>query len=594
MSKATTQPTAQEPSLRGLQPVDGLQALVVPLAKSKPALLILPAHRSWRLRLLVFAGLAASYLAAGLWLSFRAGLVVGDALSRVADARFVLFSRDPHLAAMGFVFTPLTTLLQLPLVAAMNASPQLLSHAVPAIVMSSLCMSAAAWQLYGLVRDRGSSAVWAGGLTTAFALHPMIMFYAANGMSEAPFLLTMTVCARFLVRWTASDDVHDLAMVGISLALAYLVRYDGLAAAVTAGGLVLVVTWVRRRGTVAAPLFAGLMDATIVVGPVSAAFSLWAGISWLLTGQAFAQFSSVYGNSEILRLSGGSADTPAGRLLFSVMEALWLQPLLLVVAVAALVLSALRRSLDALAIGSVFGPVLAFQTATYASGGTFAFLRFSIVAIPLAVALTATLLPRMGLLTARRPGPAARLHGRPHGPSQRQQGAILVAAVVVLVPALVTSWVVMSSERTAPQEYLVPSTLTPSLVSARTRSLAEQQARMFSSDRALAEYLDSMQLPEGSVATDTASSFAVVTASAHPRQFLIPSDEDFLNALNDPVRHSVLYLLAVENTGRGTADVLNRRYSTLYSDGAGVASLAMVSRSSGLGQSDYRLYRVHG
>ena len=39
---------------------------------------------------------------------------MGDALSRVQAAESVLFSRDPHLAAIGFIFTPLTAMVQIP------------------------------------------------------------------------------------------------------------------------------------------------------------------------------------------------------------------------------------------------------------------------------------------------------------------------------------------------------------------------------------------------------------------------------------------------------------------------------------------------
>lgn len=47
----------------------------------------------------------AVYLAVGYWLHVRHGFILGDALSRVSAAQSVLFSRDPHLAAIGFIFT---------------------------------------------------------------------------------------------------------------------------------------------------------------------------------------------------------------------------------------------------------------------------------------------------------------------------------------------------------------------------------------------------------------------------------------------------------------------------------------------------------
>ena len=54
------------------------------------------------------------YAAAGYWLHINNVFIIGDALSRVSAAQSVLFSRDPHLAAIGFIFTPLTAMLQMP------------------------------------------------------------------------------------------------------------------------------------------------------------------------------------------------------------------------------------------------------------------------------------------------------------------------------------------------------------------------------------------------------------------------------------------------------------------------------------------------
>ena len=52
--------------------------------------------------------------AVGYWLQVRNGFIIGDALSRVSAAQSVLFSRDPHLAAIGFIFTPLTAMVEIP------------------------------------------------------------------------------------------------------------------------------------------------------------------------------------------------------------------------------------------------------------------------------------------------------------------------------------------------------------------------------------------------------------------------------------------------------------------------------------------------
>ena len=87
--------------------------------------------------------------------------------------------------------------------------------------------------------------------------------------------------------------------------------------------------------------------------------------------------------------------------------------------------------------------------------------------------------------------------------------------------------------------------------------------------------------------------FGILAASSRPRVFVIPSDPDFTELLNDPTANGVRYLLAVPATGRGTSDALNVRYPTLYDTGAEVATLELEIPNDGDGQPDWRLYRVN-
>ncbi len=54
-----------------------------------------------RLKVVAFTASFLVYVAVGYWLQVDNGFILGDALSRVSAAQSVLFSRDPHLAAIG-------------------------------------------------------------------------------------------------------------------------------------------------------------------------------------------------------------------------------------------------------------------------------------------------------------------------------------------------------------------------------------------------------------------------------------------------------------------------------------------------------------
>lgn len=83
----------------------------------------------------------------GLWLALDVQYYQGDSLSRVSAARSVLLSRDPHLAAIGFVFTPLTALVQVPLTGLSAWFPSLSAYAVTAVLMSAPFIAGAAVQI---------------------------------------------------------------------------------------------------------------------------------------------------------------------------------------------------------------------------------------------------------------------------------------------------------------------------------------------------------------------------------------------------------------------------------------------------------------
>lgn len=68
----------------------------------------------------------------------------------------MLFSRDPHLAAIGFIFfTPLTAMVQVPIIALSPLWPVLAERALSATVMSALFMAGAVVQVLSMGIDRG-------------------------------------------------------------------------------------------------------------------------------------------------------------------------------------------------------------------------------------------------------------------------------------------------------------------------------------------------------------------------------------------------------------------------------------------------------
>lgn len=535
------------------------------------------------------------FLAAGWFLAVDRQFLMGDALSRVQSAQSVIFSRDPHVAAIGFVFTPLTALIQLPILALAHWFSWITADAVSGVVMSSVFMAGAVYHVWGVGRDRRLPTVCTVLLTVLFAVHPMIVFYGGNGMSEAPFLFFLCWAVRRLIRWVDSDDVHDLVTAGICLGLAYLTRYDAVAATAAAAAVVAVVSMQRRSPD--RPLRWGVsrvvVDVALVVIPPVVAFVAWAATSWLITGNALAQFTSEYGNSAIVAQAGGTPGDMLGRTAFVVVDAFLLFPALLlgIVVIGARRIT-LGRAAPVAAPIAVFGAVLLFQGASYVTGTTFGFLRFYIAAVPLGVIVAMLALSARSPVPVRRPGRRSR-PTEIRTPTARSQ--VIVATIVVMATALSlpTAWGLMASQRYAPQEAALRATVLddPTAIGVRVDK-DRRVAASFSTERQIADWVDAQGLPDGSVLVDTLYGFAILARTTDPRRYVIPSDQDFTQILNDPARHGIRYILAVPRAGRGVADAVNQRYPTLYDDGARIARLDVEFPNVAADLPTWRAYRV--
>lgn len=526
-----------------------------------------------RLKAAVFAVCFALYLAAGYWLQVRNGFIMGDTLSRVVATQSVVFSRDPHLAAIGFIFTPVAAMVQIPAILTSPLWPDIAARAFSGTIMSAAFMAGGATQILGMGTDRGLPRTYSLAITVLFALNPMIVFYGSNGMSEAPFIFFMAWAVRRLIMWMLDDDAHHLvAAGGIAMGLAYLTRYDALACIAAAGVLVGVTTYLRATGP--PRLRRAILDMLIISGPGVLAFLGWAAAGWLITGEAFAQFTSQYGNTAILEQSGQTAPNFTDGLVFAASCTGLLAPMLLPLALWV----------------AVFGAALVFQSLSYATGSTFPFLRFFIVSIPLAACLAMLAVPDGVVVPPTRRGRYA-----PPAVSTppRRSVASCVAVTVVVALGVPVTVIGMRQQRYAPQEYGLGAVLSPDPDNTSGKKAVEHRiARTFSTERKIAGYLDNLDLPDSSVITDTVYGFGIVAASSRPKMFVIPSDPDFTELLNAPTQGGIRYLLAVPPLGRGASDALNLRYPTLYETGAEIATLELEIPNDGDGQPDWRLYRV--
>ena len=245
----------------------------------------------------VFIVSVVAYVVVGALLDFKYQSFSGDAFSRMANGFYVLYSRNPHLAAIGFVWEPLTSLGDIVFLLGNHLWPALAHNDMAGTLTSATAMAGAAYQILSALREWGLSRTPRLVLTTIFVLNPMILFYGGNGMSEGLYLFTLVAATRYLLRWIHTGDLRSMAYAAIALAFAYLTRNEALGAIVAGAVGVALVSYQRVRDTRSVRSSTAFADATIFAVPGLVAAAGWAIASYVITGSFFGQLSSIYGNS---------------------------------------------------------------------------------------------------------------------------------------------------------------------------------------------------------------------------------------------------------------------------------------------------------
>ncbi|AQT82535.1 hypothetical protein B1R94_03365 [Mycolicibacterium litorale] len=528
----------------------------------------------------LFVFFSTLYFTVGYVLMMRYNMFDPDSTSRVANAGYVLESRDPHLSAVGFVWNPLPSLVEIPILRLAQWWPELRDHGIAGVVQSALFMAGAALMVRRIALDRDIGSGWRRIAVACFALQPMIVVYGGSGMSEAAETFCVLWCVRHLLRWVEDRHVGDLAFAGVALGVGYLARYEVVPAAL--GVAMFVTVLVFRQAVPTTRMSTTAAHLAIVLFPITVAAVVWALTGWVVNQELFATLTSRYGNES--QVAGAMA---RGGPLSRAASADWvvvsarmfgMQPFVGIASAGALLYAVLSRRVAALVPLVTFGAVLMFAAWGQVSSTTFGWFRFYLLAIPMVVCIAL-------VCWAPQRGPRApwQAETRP----AKFAAALLILSVVVGFPVTVRASL---NERIGNQQlqFGFNSLLHPDQYPAQE----QWYRRLMVNDRVLADYLDRMNLPDGSILMDTFNTWGVWLSSERPKQFIVTSDYDFKTALNRPWLHGVKYML-LSNPEITDADAVNVRYPSMWYDGAGIGELVYTIYGA-TGDERFRLYKVTG
>jgi len=535
----------------------------------------------------------ATYLAGAILLDFVYLSLPGDAVSRMANGFYALYSRDAHLAAIGFVWTPLTSIADMVPLLFKGLWPSLASHDLAGSLVTVVAMTGAVHQLRAALREWGVARGARLVLTALFALNPVIVYFGANGMSEGLYLFSLLATTRYLCRWVRDEDLKALVYAALALSFGYLARNETMGAALLSALLVGGVSFRRASGLRRARLTGALTDVAILVAPVGTALVGWATASYVITKHPFQQFQ---GNAVLVKAAGFTPGSLSTRLLHEARAIECLAPVLPVALVVAAALAWRRRDAQVMAPLAVLGGGLAFSALSYFDGLLFPWLRYYILAIPLGVLLVGFTLS--GPHPIAMPAVASALPPtRTSGPAdvgrRRRWRRVVTAgaalgAFVAVAPSVPASFVGMLNGTIGPDTSQGLGFIFHSRLSPEDRAARDAFAAVQSVDRAI----EAMRLPRGSIVVDNQVECIpqVLTSIADSRVFVIPNDRDFPEVLADPLTFHTRFLLV--SSGTRDPDTVRAAYPGI-GRGDGVTELVRVIPAAGQCPA-LELYRVVG
>ncbi len=519
----------------------------------------------WTLTLGVFA----AQLVFALLMNSR-GYLWGDAISRSSAALIALHSNDPHLAAIGFVWMPLPTLLTILPVAAYPWSADIVSNGFASSLITVFAGTLSTAIVFGTARRFGLSLLLATIYSLLVAFSPMLFLFSTNGMSEgvaAPFMIGSACC--LLLFWDSGQRRY-IAMSGILLGLAFACLYQ----AVNFGGIMLAAMILGLFSTENAPsapqgrprAIEGLSILFLV--PSTYIAILWVVSNYAIMGDPLYFATSVYSNEGYIASAGQDriADAVTGDLLgtleFSIVRTLPffipIAAILLLRLIEGRLLRMNSLTMTGLALCVPFGLI----TLQLYDGTSFGWLRYFMY--PLFVAAG------WGLYEI--------------GKSRRRNLAIglIFGAWAITAPA---SLFVMNDPAMGQNEYQVVRSIW-------TGETAQEVGYplYFEDVRPVAAAIDALGADE-LVFVDSSNAWTIagtVSRATLKQNLVFTSDDRFRDALAAPATEGISYLL-VPNPAVAPQDLLNGEYPRLWQGTEPGFSLVRDFDQTGVG---WRLYRV--
>jgi hypothetical protein len=537
------------------------------LADAKPSLAEkeLPLERSQLNLVGILAGaFLAAYLFLGYYLISIREAYTTDSLARLTSAWLVFRGAEMKLTTIGFVWPPIPTLVLLPLAAFQSL---VFSFMAPVIV-SALCMVVSMLMIGQLAFACGLNRTWQVLVVVLFAINPLTIIFAVNGMSEALLVAFSLAAVFWLIRFHQTNHNTHMMFSGLFFGLLPLIRYESIIVAFAGCALVLAVSW-ENGADMPLNKFRQYMEgrllafSSLVVYPIF----LWMLANWLIMGNPIYFLTDVESASSVLHIELGAAGVQTDPLsVFRLLFGSWtLMFPLGVLAVLLLVIVGLRQKswfLAGFGLIPLIIPVTQFLLVMRES--SVPRFRYLMLAIPLGLAVMLVVIHYLQPFVRR-------VHWG-------QTGLLGFMVILFLFSNFLTYQQLVTYPLNDQEQKTWYGLAGGGVYKVRSVSEAFQMGRQ----------LKTIIPPGKKVLVGLEDGFAIVLGARDPGLFMDHTDPDFQAAVRNPPAY-VDYLLIPKNDYKQALNILNRVHPYLHDRGALWVELVNVLPET---ENHWKLYKV--
>lgn len=446
----------------------------------------------------LFFGFSLLYLIVAFYIAYVLNIYHNDAISRTALAFFTIFGRNPHLAAIGFVWQPLPSLLQLPLLVILRPLGYIMM-AGPTV--SAICGALSVIAVYktSLMIIKKRRVLYSAITAVLFGLNPLILLYASIGTSEMVFIASLLLSTYFMVRWITKNNLINLITSSLFLSLSFWSRYESLP--MFLGYFLLIIYAAKIKKLDRKHIEGALVQFSL---PFIYSVLIWVGVNYFIMHDPFYFLHSEYSNTAFTQ---SLKDNPAsleysynsvlGSVLYGVKRVAILSPILLLLPLffldsVIILKKKLENSMLLLAVTFPYICVILFHIYQLYKGDSFGWLRFFIYAIPAGTFLSAYAIRRNPNLT--------------------------IPAVLFLLLSGIVSFIAITTPTQGKEEISF-------LQKVENPKATLDYSRTYKDQKAVSALMDTLP---GRALLDTNKGFAIPLFSKNPNKYIITSDIDYI------------------------------------------------------------------